>query len=693
MMNAWQNSTLARRGASGMVLAAQHRVRVGLILAVLGLLLPQFSTRSLAQASQVITVTTTDDAASCPDPHGISLRCAIAAANGAASGTAVTINFAIPGATADGFVNACAPNTLQQTWIVSVCTIAPTTPFSPSAALTLDDVTINGYSQPGAAANAQGPTQGDAARVTIQLDGAGAGTGADGLDVSGANDTVQGLSITHFDTGIALSGDGDTVAGTFVGLTPAGLAAGNSGTGIEIVAGSGDTIGGAASAARNVVGNNGGDGILVGGSDATVAGNLVGTKLSGQAAAPNQGDGVHVLGPSNTIGGAGAQTSNAISANGADGIAVDAGADGNTVSGNLVGTDVTGASALGNGGNGISISSDGDTVGGTSAGAGNTIAHNGQAGVLVESSGQGAVSANNVVLTRNSILSNTGLGISLQGQQSSDCDTGLAFGASGYYVSCPVIGSLSATQASGTACAGCTVEVFLADNPADASGYGEGIQYLGSVVADANDGTWSLTLAAGALPTCRSVTATATSPANPDATSAFAADVAGPCPTPTVTNTPTITRTPTVTGTPTNTPTITSTPTITPTPTDTRTPTNTRTPTATRTITPTPTQTRTPTATRTVTSTRTVTPTRTITPTRTATGTHTATRTPTATRTITSTRTPAATRTATGTRTATRTPTNTRTPTPTRTPTNTRTATATRTATNTPTATRTPLGG
>jgi titin len=59
----------------------------------------------------------------------------------------------------------------------------------------------------------------------------------------------------------------------------------------------------------------------------------------------------------------------------------------NVVQGNLIGTDVTGTQALGNGGNGIALSTlsgpgvTNNTIGGTASGAGNVIAGNTGSGV------------------------------------------------------------------------------------------------------------------------------------------------------------------------------------------------------------------------------------------------------------------------------------------------------------------------
>ena len=135
------------------------------------------------------------------------------------------ITFAIP--TSDAGFNAAS----------GVWTIAPTTALPAIA----NPAVIDGYTQPGASPNTL--ADGDNAVLTIQLDGTNAGA-ADGLEVSGGNITVKGLSITHFGNGLHLVGPGDdSIAGNFVGVTPSG-AAGNQTTGILIDNSPFNTIGG-----------------------------------------------------------------------------------------------------------------------------------------------------------------------------------------------------------------------------------------------------------------------------------------------------------------------------------------------------------------------------------------------------------------------------------------------------------------
>jgi len=75
---------------------------------------------------------------------------------------------------------------------------------------------------------------------------------------------------------------------------------------------------------------------------------------------------------------------------------------------------------------------------------------------------------------------------------------GIDAGASNQGLDAPVIGTASPVTVTGAACAGATVEVYRAVADGDASDtltgtdYGEGVEYLGSAVADGVTGAWSL---------------------------------------------------------------------------------------------------------------------------------------------------------------------------------------------------------
>lgn len=344
------------------------------------------------------------------------------------------------------------------------------------------------------------------------------------------------------------------------------------------------------------------------------------------------------------------------------------------------------------------------TIGGTTAGAGNVISDNALDGVLINGGSGNVVAGNeiahnrgtgvavaasstvNAAITQDSIFENGAHGIVLTGQNPDAC---ASESVSSVYPSCPTITTATSSQIAGTVtnCAGCVVEVFIADTVATDNNHGEGKTYLGSATTDSN-GNWTLTTFTQSPASGQSVTATATRGATAATrqTSAFAADTvvaADATATSTAANTPvptdTATNTPVPTDMATNTPTPMDTATNTPTATNTAVPaTNTPANTATNTAVP---ATNTPIPTDTATNTPIPTDTATDTPVPADTATNTAA--PTTTNTAVP-----ATNTPVNTATSTSTPVNTATSTPK--PTSTNTAKPTSTSTPKPTATSTP---
>ena len=162
---------------------------------------------------------------------------------------------------------------------------------------------------------------------------------------------------------------------------------------------------------------------------------------------------------------------------------------GNYVECNLIGLDVDGQTAQGNGENGVEIAAPYNTIGGSVPGTGNVIASNGLAGVLVT-----ADKSNNAI-RGNSIYSNTNLGIDLGGDgvtvnDTSDVDLGSNKGQN-FPVFFRATPSESSTQVEGrlNSLANHTFALdFFANESCDPSKYGEGQSYLGavSVTTDAN---------------------------------------------------------------------------------------------------------------------------------------------------------------------------------------------------------------
>jgi len=305
-----------------------------------------------------------------------------------ATGQTNTIDFNIPGS--------------------GVQTIAP---LSALPAIT-QSVLIDGWSQPGFTN-----------QPLIALSGSQAGT-SDGLTITGPDVTVRGLDINGFSqgAGIHVTGTGATgnwVYGNFLGTDPTGTQALANNIGVEIDAG----------ATKNLVGTNGdgvndtsernllsGDlfaGVWITGqgtSNNAVAGNWIGTDVSGSVALNNGTQPVYdPLG--NTYFGGGVAISAGASGNriGSDGKSVDdvgernviagsgndaidiygTGTDGNIVAGDFIGTDVTGTHSLGIATDGVQIAEGAaeNTIGGTTASARDVISGNSWDGVHIVSSG------------------------------------------------------------------------------------------------------------------------------------------------------------------------------------------------------------------------------------------------------------------------------------------------------------------
>jgi hypothetical protein len=192
-----------------------------------------------------------------------------------------------------------------------------------------DQVSINGYSQPGTSSNTL--VKGTNAKLMIELNGSAAGS-ADGLEIGagGSGSVIKGLVINRFSNqGIDVLSDAPTnvkIEGNFVGTDASGTTAlPNRGDGIEMDA-SNSVVGGSTPAKRNLISGNDVDGLSISGDakDVRVEGNLVGTKADGIGALANLFNGVDV--ESGTTGAS--ILGNSIFSNGQLGI--DLGVDGRT---------------------------------------------------------------------------------------------------------------------------------------------------------------------------------------------------------------------------------------------------------------------------------------------------------------------------------------------------------------------------
>ncbi len=319
-----------------------------------------------------------------------------------------------------------------------------------------------------------------------------AGNNGDGITLdTTSNDTIGGTTAQtrniisangakgiHFIFG---TNTGIVIEGNYIGTDVTGTQPlGNNANGIDMFANaSGNTIGGTASGAGNVIASNNGHGVEIfgGGSpNNTIVGNFIGTDSAGTVAMGNNGWGIDT-GSSGTV-----ILDNVISDNNAGGVHPQA--TGIIIQGNDIGTDVTGTQPLGNLGPGIDAASSDVEIGGLGAGQGNVIAFNGssgQPGVIVENGSTG------VSILSNSIFSNGGLGIDLGNDGVTLNHPGGSSSGPNNDQNFPVLSNAvtfgGSTVVSGTlnSAASSTFTIQFFDNPtADPSGYGEGKTLIGT---------------------------------------------------------------------------------------------------------------------------------------------------------------------------------------------------------------------
>jgi CSLREA domain-containing protein len=337
-----------------------------------------------------------------------------------------------------------------------------------------------------------------------------------GGDMPGAGNVISG----NRGDGVLMIGSENKLQGNFIGTDATGTAdLGNEGDGIEAAFGH-YLIGGTTPDARNVISGNQRNGLVLSGPSGTnnvVQGNYIGTDVTGAVALGNGDAGIRTNAVGLTIGGTLAGAGNVISGNGSHGIFLDCCGD-IRVLGNLIGTDVTGTIAMGNGGDGVRVDSSGHRIGGRgSARAGNTIAFNGGSGVFVESNPFSFNFERNAVLA-NSITANAALGIDLDPAGITPNDAGDADLGPNRLQNYPVltfVASGAGTTIEGTLNSAPN-EVFKLDfffnSACDPSGHGEGEAYIGSadVTTDAGGDTSFTVLFPSPVPAGSFVTATAT---------------------------------------------------------------------------------------------------------------------------------------------------------------------------------------
>jgi CSLREA domain-containing protein len=397
------------------------------------------------------TVNTTDDNNdnTCNTSH-CSLREAIEAANNNAGSD--TIEFDISTDDAGYEVSG-----ITGTWTISLTSALP--------ALTGGGTIISGTTQ---AVN-QGDLNPDGPE--IEISGASMGSGSCFM-IQSAGNVIHGLVINSCAMDgvriVSAFATGNTVSGNYIGTDATGVSPAANFFGVTIQTNAANNVvGGDTEAERNIISGNQLAGVyltLV--MSNTISGNYIGTDVTGTLDRGNgsEGVGINNSGHNNTVGGDTEAERNIISGNGLGGVYLyGSGVMSNTISGNYIGTDVTGTLDRGNDWPGVIIYTGAHN---NTVGANNLIAHNDHHGVWVAGSG----STGNTI-TQNSIHSNLYEGVDISAGGNAN-------------IPAPTVTAACGSVVGGTADPEDTVEVFTGPDE-------EGKTYLGTALAGGG-GDWSL---------------------------------------------------------------------------------------------------------------------------------------------------------------------------------------------------------
>lgn len=305
-----------------------------------------------------------------------------------------------------------------------------------------------------------------------------------GHTLGGASAAARNLISGNSGGGVVLAGSGIVMRGNYVGVDAAGSAAlGNGGYGLR---GYGETdceIGGPAAADGNVIaGNARGVSFELGATGNVMRNNIVGLNAAASADLTDNGTGIELGSPGNVIGAPGA--GNVIAGFTFSGIVLSgAEAAGNVIQGNWIGTSPALVAGLGNAQLGIYVTDAHDNkIGGTAAGEGNVIAHNGFLGLWVEHGERNEISGN-------SIFSNALLGIDIGDQGVAANDGGDGDGGGNRGQNYPLIASAvvsgAATEVQGMLVNEPNTEYrveFFSSPVCSATGFGEGRTFRGSTL-------------------------------------------------------------------------------------------------------------------------------------------------------------------------------------------------------------------
>ncbi|MDQ3281512.1 MAG: DUF11 domain-containing protein, partial [Acidobacteriota bacterium] len=301
-------------------------------------------------------------------------------------------------------------------------------------AITVGNLTIDGYTAPGATVNTNAFGQPSNAIITLALDGTN--NIPVGFDIQAAYVVVKGFAIQNFyggGTGIGVRFNGDTsasrVEGCHIGTDTSGTLAAANAFGVVFDATYECSLGGVLPEQRNIISGNDSRGISLqnGSNSVSIAGNYVGTKKDLSGALPNS-DGIVVDNGVSSVSIGYSGIGNIVSGNTNTGVLLKG--NGAILASNRIGLlGDLGGSQPNVAGLWIGAAAAFNTIGGSSPSARNFISGNSGAGVIIE--GNDNTVDNNVIGLATDLTTarpNLGGGISISGTVASNNRIGATMG-------------------------------------------------------------------------------------------------------------------------------------------------------------------------------------------------------------------------------------------------------------------------
>jgi CSLREA domain-containing protein len=239
-----------------------------------------------------------------PPGHAVPMTFVVNSTNDPGTGVCDTTECTLREAIVAANANVGADSIHFNTNGTGVHTITPSTAL-PSIT---DQVTIDGYTQPGSSPNTL--ATGNDAVLKVELNGHNAGSSTGLFFAAGSSFSVmRGLVIRDFGGNAIVAGslvtrlEGFTFEGNFIGTDVSGTKPGPNLRAIRMFDIDDSNIGGEEPETRNILSASIDDGISLGGNGNRIEGNYIGTAGDGVSPLGNAGAGVHVNGSDNEIGG------------------------------------------------------------------------------------------------------------------------------------------------------------------------------------------------------------------------------------------------------------------------------------------------------------------------------------------------------------------------------------------------------